>query len=83
MKVKKRLEPEVQIIAMVLIALLILFLFDYTAEETSKELSELQVVACEVADESQTCDSRLPDLGIVLQEECCQALGKCCRGVTD
>jgi len=78
MNVKKRLRPEVQIIAMVLIALLILFLFDYTGKEPPLKLSELQTVACEVADEAGTCDSRLPGLGIVLQEECCQALGKCC-----
>jgi len=61
----------------VIVALLILFLIDYTADTTA-ELSELQVVACEVADEAGTCESRLPDLGIILQEDCCQALGKCC-----
>ena len=72
-----------KVIVFVLVAVLILLLFDYTAEEETSELSELQVVACEVADEAGTCNSRLPGLGIVLQEECCQALGKCCKGVAD
>lgn len=77
MKEKKRFDVKIAVIALVLIAILILYLAEYPAEETA-ELSELQTVACEVADEAGTCDSRLPDLGIVLQEECCQALGKCC-----
>ena len=41
-------------------------------------LSELQIDACNAADNAGTCDSRLVDLGIVLQEDCCQSLGKCC-----
>ena len=41
-------------------------------------LSELQITACTTADEAGTCDTRLPELGIVLKENCCKALGKCC-----
>ena len=81
-KVKPKLDLKLQLVSFVLIVLLFLFIIDYTAEETP-ELSELRVVACEVADEAGTCDSRLPDLGIILQEECCQALGKCCGGGVD
>ena len=47
-------------------------------EETPKILSELQVDACNAADEAGTCDSRLAELGIVLKEDCCEVLGKCC-----
>jgi hypothetical protein len=78
MKEKKRLNVKIAAIAFLLIAVLILYFVDYPAEEKTLKLSELQTVACEVADEAGTCNSRLPDLGIVLQEECCQALGKCC-----
>ena len=46
-----------------------------TQQET---LSELQIEACNSADTAKTCDTRLPELGIVLKEECCEALGKCC-----
>lgn len=44
----------------------------------SVQLSELQIMACNTADQHGTCDSRLAEVGIVLSEECCQALGKCC-----
>ena len=77
MKEKKRFDLKIPIITFVLLALLILFIVDYTAD-TSPKLSELQTVACEVADDAGTCATRLPGLGIVLQEECCQILGKCC-----
>ena len=43
-----------------------------------KSLSEMQITACNAAHEAQTCDTRLQELGIVLKEDCCQALGKCC-----
>lgn len=43
-----------------------------------KELLELQIEACTTADTAGTCDSRLTEVGIVLKEECCEVLGKCC-----
>ena len=45
---------------------------------SSGTLSDLQITACNAADEAGTCDSRLPEVGIVLSEECCERLGKCC-----
>lgn len=45
---------------------------------TKKTLSELQIEACNAAYNSGTCDSRLNEVGIVLGEECCEVLGKCC-----
>ena len=51
------------------------------SEEIPEEVStllELQVAACNAADEAGTCTTRLAELGIVLNEECCQFLGKCC-----
>jgi hypothetical protein len=41
-------------------------------------LTELQTDACNTADASGTCETRLVDVGIVQPEECCQAIGKCC-----
>ena len=62
---------------------LILLLFivsckELTEKEIPKTLSELQVEACNIADDAGTCDTRLIEVGIVLKEECCQILGKCC-----
>jgi len=42
-------------------------------------LSDLQIEACSTADRVGTCNSRLAEVGIVLAEECCQELGKCCQ----
>ena len=65
-----------------LILLLILLLFVVSCKEFPEKelptLSELQVEACNAADEAGTCDTRLAELGIVLKEDCCQVLGKCC-----
>jgi|TARA_B100002003_G_C13973855_1_gene471191 hypothetical protein len=63
--------------------LLILFLFivsckEIPEEQQAKTLSELQVEACNAADGAETCDTRLAEVGIVLKEDCCQVLGKCC-----
>ena len=41
-------------------------------------LSELQIEACNSADAAKTCDTRLAEVGIVLKEDCCKELGKCC-----
>lgn len=43
-----------------------------------KSLSDIQVTACNAAHEAGTCDTRLSELGIVLKEDCCEVLGKCC-----
>lgn len=41
-------------------------------------LSDLQIEACNAADAGGTCVSKLPDLGLVDPEECCEYLDKCC-----
>lgn len=46
--------------------------------DKQKTLSELQIEACNSAHEAKTCDNRLSEVGIVLKEDCCKALGKCC-----
>lgn len=48
-------------------------------KETKKiQLSEFQIEACNSADAAGTCDTRLAEVGIVLKEDCCRELGKCC-----
>ena len=46
--------------------------------DKSKTLSELQIEACNSAAAAKTCDTRLAEVGIVLKEDCCRVLGKCC-----
>jgi len=41
-------------------------------------LSEIQIAACNTADEVGTCETNLKKLNIVTVEECCKYLGKCC-----
>ena len=58
-----------------------LFLISCSVQNTSSTettLSDLQIQACNTADEAGTCESRLPEVGIVLSEDCCKVLGKCC-----
>ena len=43
------------------------------------QLSELQITACNAAHDAGNCDTRLADIGIVLAEDCCKVLGKCCE----
>ena len=63
--------------------LIVLFLFlvscnEIGKKEINKTLSELQVTACNSADEAKTCDTRLSEVGIVSKEDCCNILKKCC-----
>ncbi len=51
---------------------------DETKKETMKSLSDIQITACNTAHEAGTCDTRLTEIGIVLKEDCCEVLGKCC-----
>jgi len=46
--------------------------------QSKPKLSELQIEACNSADAAGTCDTRLAEVGIVLKEDCCKELGKCC-----
>ena len=48
-------------------------------EAEPKNLDDLQTTVCEEADKAGTCQTRLIDIGIVMPDECCEALGKCCQ----
>jgi len=42
-------------------------------------LSDFQVTACNAADRSGTCKTKLPKLNLITLEDCCRYLGKCCQ----
>ena len=65
------------------IFLIVIFIVAGCKEQQNKGssitgLSELQIEACNSADAAKTCDTRLAEVGIVLKEDCCKVLGKCC-----
>ena len=65
----------------ILFLILILFLIgckEISKKETTITLSELQITACNKADEANTCDTRLAEVDIVSKDDCCKVLGKCC-----
>ena len=47
-------------------------------QKSAKTLTDMQITACNAAHEAGTCNTRLQELGIILKEDCCQILGKCC-----
>lgn len=62
----------------ILLLLILVSCKESPKKETPGTLSELQAAACNKAHEAETCDTRLNEVGIVLKEECCKILGKCC-----
>ena len=46
--------------------------------DKQKTLSDMQIEACNSAAAAKTCDTKLPEVGIVLKEDCCNELRKCC-----
>jgi len=64
---------------LIIIALIVLTLISACSKTSEKpQLSELQVTACNTADDANTCDTKLAELDLVTKEQCCQSLGKCC-----
>ena len=75
-----KIQKMKKILTISLIIIVILISNGCVQEHTKEELSELQITACNSADEGNTCDTKLEDLGIVTKEQCCGILGKCCGG---
>ena len=79
---KKKDLHNFYLIAVVIIAIIAIFFLISNPNkkiiENINSLNDLQIQACNTADEAGTCNSRLPEVGIVLAEECCQELGECC-----
>lgn len=49
-----------------------------TIPSLEEPLSELQITACNSADEGGTCETKLLKLDLVTPEDCCKYLGTCC-----
>jgi len=45
-----------------------------------KAAAQIKTAACEKADETGGCFTKLPELNIISPEECCKQMGKCCSG---
>ena len=79
---KKKDQHNFYLIVVVIIAIIAIFILISNSNkkitENINSLNDLQIQACNTADEAGTCESRLPEVGIVLAEDCCEALGKCC-----
>ncbi|MBI4148892.1 hypothetical protein HY491_00435 [Candidatus Woesearchaeota archaeon] len=79
---KRRKSLNSAWIIALIIVLVIVFLANKSADKPApqqKSLSDLQITACTAAHNAGTCTTNLPELGLVLSEECCEALGKCCQ----
>ena len=69
-----------KIVLILFVVLILIVGCKQEVKDTTKktQLSELQIEACNSADMAKTCDTRLAEVGIVLKEDCCRELGKCC-----
>ncbi len=83
-------NQKMAVVIIILGALAVIFLYyallNQSIESASKEkknasttLSDFQVTACNAADRSGTCRTKLPKLNLITPEECCKYLGKCCQ----
>lgn len=67
---------------LIVLILLTIFLFGCVKipeKRSEAKLDDLQMTACEEADKAGTCQTRLIELGIVMPNECCEALKRCCE----
>lgn len=69
---------KIILILLIIVILIVGCKAQYKSSDKTKALSELQIEACNSADAAKTCDTRLAEVGIVLKEDCCKELGKCC-----
>jgi len=64
-----------------LVCLLLLFLVGCQPadREGAQDVLELKAHACAIADQSQTCQTKLLSLDLITPRECCQQFGACCN----
>jgi len=76
------IDANLLIVIVVAVIAILMILSNFKKETTSlqesESLTDFQIQACNSANEAGTCQTRLPEVGIVLAEDCCEALGKCC-----
>jgi PBP1b-binding outer membrane lipoprotein LpoB len=69
------------IIITLLIALLLVSCSKQATEAppvTGASIQDLKETACAAADQAGTCSTRLPELGFITKEDCCELFKKCC-----
>lgn len=67
---------------LIILVLLTVLLFGCTKvpdKNPENAIDDLKMTACEEADKAGTCQTRLIEVGIVMPDECCKTLGKCCE----
>jgi hypothetical protein len=50
----------------------------YDTPRTDSQITEFQMTACQAAHGAGTCQTRLPELGIITPQQCCEYLEMCC-----
>ncbi|MFH1053791.1 MAG: alpha/beta fold hydrolase [Candidatus Woesearchaeota archaeon] len=50
---------------------------------SGRAVGDIQISACEYAEQGGTCFTRLEELGLITAEECCNETGYCCNGQYD
>jgi len=73
-----RIEKVISFFILIIVMLSSISCGESPKKEAQMVLSELQITACNSAHGAGTCDTRLNEVGIVLKEDCCKYLAKCC-----
>jgi hypothetical protein len=48
-------------------------------QQERQDIKELYLTACVSAEKGETCFTKLPELGLISPENCCELFGKCCQ----
>ncbi|MFZ2455488.1 MAG: hypothetical protein WAX07_03325 [Candidatus Altiarchaeia archaeon] len=83
----KKVAVAIVILGALVIILLYYFMLKNDMEEAGSNdknepvtpLSDFELTACNAADRSGTCLTKLPKLNLISPEDCCSYLGKCCQ----
>jgi len=66
-------------IFIIVIGVLIYFVTISSGNSEQEGLTDIQITACEASHDGGTCLTKLSELALVLPEDCCKELGKCCE----
>ena len=69
-----------QILFLIVLTIILLSCAAPKTTNADTAVSEIKALACNKADQAGTCFTKLPQLGIITPEECCEQMGKCCGG---
>jgi PBP1b-binding outer membrane lipoprotein LpoB len=78
------MEKKMRMLIIIITLLIALLLVSCSKQATSASpvtgasVQDLKQTACEAADQAGTCSTRLPELGFITKEDCCELFKKCC-----